>query len=263
MDISTAELVEQLRRLGVRSGSVGSGSVLLVHSSFRAVRPVEGGPAGLIAALLESIGPAGTLVMPAWTGSDEEIFDPRATPASADLGVTADTFWRMRGVHRSRHPFAFAASGPQAAAITNDPIALPPHAPESPVGRVHELDGLVLLLGVGHDANTTVHLAEILARVPYGVTKHITLERDGRPVRLEYRENDHCCQRFALVDDWLRARSLQAEGPVGRASSRLMRARDVVAVVRERLATDPLTFLHPSDAGCDECDEARQSVRYN
>jgi len=258
MEITTAGIVEQLRRLGVRSGSV-----LLVHSSFRAVRPVEGGPAGLVAALQASIGPEGTLVMPSWTGSDEEVFDPVVTPASADLGVTADTFWRVRGVRRSRHPFAFAASGPQAAAITNDPIRFPPHAPGSPVGRVHELDGLVLLLGVGHDANTTVHLGEILASVPYGVTKHITLEREGRPVRLEYRENDHCCQRFAFVDDWLRARALQSEGPVGHAHARLMRARDVVTVVREHLTTDPLTFLHPADAGCDECDEARRSVRYN
>ena len=258
MDITTAGIVEQLRRLGVQPGSV-----LLVHASYRAVRPIEVGPAGLIAALQASIGPAGTLVMPSWTGSDEDVFDPAATPASADLGVTAGTFWRMRGVRRSRHPFAFAASGPHAAAITNDPIAFPPHAPESPVGRVHELDGLVLLLGVGHDANTTIHLGEILAGVPYGVTKHITIERDGRPVRLEYRENDHCCQRFALVGDWLRARALQTEGPVGHAPSSLMRARDVVAVVCEHLTADPLTFLHPVDAGCDECDEARRSVRYN
>ena len=258
MAITNVEIVEQLHRLGVQSGSV-----LLVHSSFRAVRPIEGGPAGLIAALKASIGPDGTLVMPSWTGSDEEVFDPVVTAASTDLGVTADTFWRIRGVRRSRHPFAFAASGPHAASITNDPLSLPPHAPESPVGRVYDLDGLVLLLGVGHDANTTIHLAEILAAVPYGVTKHITIERDGRPVRQEYRENDHCCQRFAFVDDWLRARALQREGPVGHAQARLMRARDVVFVVREHLTSDPLTFLHPVDAGCDECDEARRSVRYN
>src|SRR5262245_60201712 len=154
MEITTTAIVEQLRRLGVRNGDV-----LLVHTSFRAVRPVEGGPAGLVSALAESIGPEGTLVMPSWTGADDDLFDPSVTPAAADLGVTADTFWRRAGVERSRHPFAFAALGPRAVEVTKDPISLPPHAPKSSVGRVHDLDGLVLLLGVGHDAHTTIHLA--------------------------------------------------------------------------------------------------------
>jgi len=256
MEISKQHLVEQLHRLGVRRGDV-----LLVHTSFRAVRPVEGGPAGLIAALQQAVADEGTLVMPSWTGSDEDVFDPTSTAASSDLGVVADTFWRLPGVSRSTHPFAFAAFGPRAARVTGDPIAMPPHAAESPVGRVHELDGRILLLGVGHDANTTLHLAEILAGAPYRVAKSITLERDGRPVRIEYGENDHCCQRFALADDWLRARGLQAEGPVGQTHARLVRARDVVAVAREQLAANPLVFLHPPEAGCEECDDARLSVR--
>jgi hypothetical protein len=74
--LSKAQIVDQLRRLGVAGGGV-----LLVHTSFRAVRPVEGGPAGLIAALCDALG-SGTLVMPSWTGHDEEPFDPSTTPAS-------------------------------------------------------------------------------------------------------------------------------------------------------------------------------------
>jgi aminoglycoside 3-N-acetyltransferase len=248
-------LMEQLRALGVNEGGV-----LLVHTSFRSVRPVEDGPAGLVEALWRSIGRQGTLVMPSWTGSDEEIFDPELTPASRDLGVVADTFWRMPGVLRSRHPFAFAALGPEAARITSDPLPLPPHIPASPVGRVHDLDGQVLLLGVGHDANTTLHLAEILAAVPYGVPKHCTVESGGQPVHVDYRENDHCGQRFALADEWLRDRGLQSEGPVGSAHARLSRARAIVAVAREFLAKDPLVFLHPSGEGCEECDQARASA---
>ena len=253
--ISRDEVVEQLRALGVEEGGV-----LLVHTSFRAVRPVEGGPAGLIEALRAALGPRGTLVMPSWTGDDETPFDPASTPASADLGIMADTFWRMPGVIRSDHPFACAAAGPRAAEITAGPLPLPPHIPESSVGRVHELDGQVLLLGVGHDADTTLHLAELLAGVPYRVRNHITVLRDGQPVRIEYGENDHCCQGFALADGWLRARGLQREGPVGHAEARLIRSRDIVAVAREHLARDPLLFLHPAGAGCEECDEARHSV---
>lgn len=252
---SRAEIADQLRALGVREGGV-----LLVHTSFRAVRPVEGGPLGLIEALRDALGPEGTLVMPSWTGDDDAPFDPAATPASPDLGIVADTFWRLPGVRRSDHPFACAAAGPQAGLITGDPLPLPPHVPASPIGRVHELDGQVLLLGIGHDADSTLHLAEILAGVPYRVPMHCTVLRDGRPVRVDYGENDHCCARFALADGWLRMRGLQAEGPVGHAHARLACARDIVAVAVDHLRRDPLRFLHPEEAGCPDCDEARRSA---
>jgi aminoglycoside N3'-acetyltransferase len=125
---------------------------------------------------------------------------------------------------------------------------------------VHDLDGQVLLLGVNHDADTTLHLAELTAGVPYRQPKFITVMQDGRAVRIDYGENDHCAQRFTLADGWLRERGLQAEGRVGYADARLIRARDVVAVALEHLADDPLVFLHPPGAGCEECDEARRSV---
>jgi len=254
-EMSRSELAHQLRALGVEEGGV-----LLVHMSFRAVRPIEGGPAGLIDALRRALGPRGTLVMPSWTGDDERPFDPVTTPVSPDLGVVAETFWRLPGVARSDHPFAFAAAGPRAARITSGALPLPPHGPESPVGRVHELDGQVLLLGVGHDANTTLHLAEALANVPYRVPKQCTILHEGRPVRIDYQENDHCCARFSLADDWLRAGRLQTEGRVGHAHARLLRARDVVRVALDHLSRDPLVFLHDPDAGCAECDAARRSA---
>ena len=256
--VDPGELTAQLRALGVNPGDV-----LLVHMSYRAVRPVEGGPAGVIEALLSAVGEKGTIVMPSWGNNDDAPFDVAATPVDASLGVTADIFRRMPDVSRSNHPFAFAALGPHAAAITADPLPLPPHRLESPVGRVYEMDGKVLLLGVGHDSDTTIHLAEVFAQVPYGISKHCTVWKDGRHVRVDYLENDHCCQRFALADEWLRAEGVQREGRVGNAHARLVTSRDVVAVVRRRLARDPLVFLHAPEETCAECDEARSSVRPN
>jgi aminoglycoside N3'-acetyltransferase len=249
------QIADALTALGVEQGDV-----LLVHTSYRAVRPVDGGPAGLVAGLRRAVGDGGTLVMPSWTEDDDAVFDPITTPVSSSLGVTAATFAHAPGVLRSAHPFAFAAAGPYAAPIIADPLPIPPHRLDSPIGRVWELDGKVLLLGVGHDSDTTIHLAEALAHVPYGVPKHCTVEQDGRATRVDYLENDHCCQRFALADDWLRSRDLQREGRVGNAHARLIRSRDIVTVVRERLERDPLIFLHAPDDNCAECDEARRSV---
>jgi len=207
-----------------------------------------------------ALGPQGTLVMPSWTGDDETPFDPRTTPAAEDLGATADLFWRQPGVVRSDHLQAFAAIGPRAEAIVKTALPLPPHTPDSPAGRVHDLDGQVLLLGVGHDADTSLHVAELLAKVPYGIPRHCTVMQDGRATRIDYLENDHCCQRFALADGWLRARGLQAEGPVGHGTARLFRARDVVRLAVDELRRDPLLFLHGTGEGCAECDEARRNM---
>jgi aminoglycoside N3'-acetyltransferase len=253
--VSRSELIQQLHGLGVQEGDV-----LLVHTSYRAVRPVEGGPSGLIDALLEAVGPAGTLVMPSWGADPDRVFDPRETPAAGDLGIVADFFWRLPGAVRCDHPQAFAAIGPAAETITSDHLPLPPHIRESPVGRVYDLDGKVLLIGVGHDANTTLHLAEILAEVPYRRPKHCTVLKGGYPIRVDYAENDHCCERFALVDGWLSAAGRQSEGMVGHARARLARARDIVAVAVEHLHRDTLAFLHPPMANCAECDLARASL---
>jgi aminoglycoside N3'-acetyltransferase len=253
--ISRQRLAEQFAALEIKRGEV-----LVVHIGFRAVGLVEGGPPGLIAALLEAIGPDGTLAMPSWTGDDAAPFDPRSTPASADLGIVAETFRKMPGVVRSGHPFAFAALGSRAAEIVEGPLPLPPHAPESPIGTVLHLDGQILLLGCGQDANTTIHLGELLGGAPYRVAKHITVLEGNKPCRIEYGENDHCCARFALMDEWLRERNQMREGAVGYGVARLMRARDIVRVACEQLARDPLIFLHDAAAGCTECDAARASV---
>jgi aminoglycoside 3-N-acetyltransferase len=253
-EANLVQLIEQLQALGVRRGGV-----VLVHTAFRAVGPVEGGPLGLIAALRSAVGPEGTLVMPTMT-SGEAPFDPRSTP-TAEMGITAELFWRQPGVLRSTHPSgSFGAQGPKAEWICQPQPLSPPHGPDSPVGRVHQLGGQVLLLGVTHSEDTTLHLAEALARVPYSTSSPCLVEAEGVTQTVLISEPDHCCVRFRLVDGWLRARGLQREGKVGRADARLCDSREIVAVAVEHLLAEPLTFLCEPGQGCPECDRARASV---
>jgi aminoglycoside 3-N-acetyltransferase len=252
--VTEEEIERQLRELGIREGGV-----LLVHTSFRAVGPVDAGPLGLVRALRRAIGPAGTLVMPTMTDGTTP-FDPKSTPTSG-MGITAELFWRQPGVARSTHPGgSFAAAGPHAAGICAPQPLSPPHGPASPVGRVHDLDGQVLLLGVTHSENTTLHLAEAIAGVPYSVSHPCVLEVDGALQTIWIAETDHCCRGFSIADDWLRARGLQREGRIGSAQARLCGSRELVRVAVEQLRADPLLFLCPAGAGCDECDRARASV---
>lgn len=247
-------VVAQLRALGVAEGCV-----LLVHTMFSQTGPIEGGPNALIDALLEVVGPNGTLVMPSWTEDDDEVFHAESYEVDDHLGVVADEFWQRPGVVRGTHPFAVAAHGPLADQIAGAPFVLPPHAPDSGIARVFDNDGSVLLLGVDHDGDTTIHLGELMANVPYGVPHHITVLENGEPQRIDYAENDHCCQRFILVGEWLRGRGLQREGIVGYGRAQLARSRAIVATVIEELADDPCRFLHPRGT-CESCDEAWATV---
>lgn len=251
--IDAAELLTQLGTLGVRPGSV-----LVVHTAYSKLGPVADGPAGLIRVLQQAVGAAGTLVMPSMSDDDDHLFDPHST-ACHGMGIVADTFWRLPEVLRSDSPHAFAAGGPKAAEITaRHPIDIP-HGLASPIGCVYQLDGDVLLLGVGHDADTTIHLAENMAGVRYRLPKSVVALRDGKLVRVEYGEIDHCCENFNLMDPWLDAQQKQSRGRVGHAEARLIPARAIVETALARLQENETVFLHAP--GIDsECDAARASL---
>lgn len=251
--VSSEQIGRQLSELGVPRGAL-----LVVHCSFSRTGPVQGGPEGLIQALQSSIGPEGTLVMPSMTEVDDEVFDP-ARSHCRGMGVVADTFWRLPGVRRSDSPHAFAARGPLADAITAAHPVTDPHGMQSPVGRVFAHAGHVLLLGVDHDANTTVHLAESLARVDYGLPKYSLLRDGDRIRRIDYVEAQGCCARFVDINPVLERRGAQATGRVGHGVARHVRSHDVVHAALHLLRRDPQAFLHPA-GDCGECDAARRGA---
>ena len=252
--VSTNQLTQQMLELGVVPGGV-----LLVHCSFSKVKPVENDAVGLITALQNALGSNGTLVMPSMSDDDERPFDPLMTPCLG-MGIVANTFWQLPQVLRSDSPHAFAALGSEAARIVAPHPVDVPHGLGSPVGRVYELNGQVLLLGVEHDANTTVHLTEYLFGVRYRIKKHAYLCQNGQLRRFDYEEIDHCCENFRLVDRWLDLQNLQRRGKVGHAEARLVMSRDIVKVVMDQLQRDETVFLHPLGVD-EECDAARASLR--
>ena len=251
--ISSKTLIQNFLKLGIKPGGV-----LLVHTAFSKIKPIEGGPLGLISALRSALGSDGTLVMPSMSYDDDHPFDKTKSPCP-EMGIVADTFWRLPGVLRSDNNHAFAAVGRLAEKIVAPHPMDVPHGLASPVGRVYEMDGQVLLLGVDHGSNTTIHLCENLAGVRYRRAKYITVLKDGQPTRFDYREIDHCCQNFALVDGWLDEKQNQRHGRIGNGETRLMRSRDIVNVVTSHLKQDETIFLHPQGVD-EECDDARASL---
>ncbi len=180
---TVASIASDLRALGVEPGMT-----LLVHSSLSALGWVAGGPQAVILALEDAVAPGGTIVMPShsshltdpapWQAppvpptwwpiirAETPAYDPDLTPTRG-MGVIAETFRKQRGARRSAHPHtSFAAWGEHAAQITDGhplPFGM---GDDSPLAQVYDLDGWVLLLGVGHGNNSSLHLAEYRVALP-------------------------------------------------------------------------------------------------
>jgi aminoglycoside 3-N-acetyltransferase len=160
---SKQDLVNMLRRLGVVAGDT-----LFVHSSLDQFSAFLGKPAEVIAALQESVGPTGTVLMPTlpFQGSAVEyvrqprLFDVLKTPSQ--MGLLTELFRRLPGVIRSVHPtHAVAAWGRRAGEMaTRHFEAATPCGRQSPYGRLLDYEGKILFLGTGIGVMTFFHTIE-------------------------------------------------------------------------------------------------------
>lgn len=245
--ITHGRIVEDLHCLGVSTGDT-----LIVHSSLSALGFVVGGAQTVVEALLESIGSTGTLTMPGHSPALSEpsywknppipsdwwsivratmpAFDLHLTPLR-EMGVIAETFQRLPRVHRSNHPrTSHLAYGPLADEITSRHSLIDGLGEQSPLARLYECDAKVLLLGVSHANNTSLHLAEYRAMWP---SKTRTIQ--GSPILIAgqrewvtYEELDTNADDFNVIGSELVANQLQISGFVGLADAHLMHQRAVV-----------------------------------
>jgi aminoglycoside 3-N-acetyltransferase len=235
-------LAADLRALGVKPGMT-----LLVHSSLSSIGWVCGGPVAVVQALIDALEPSGTLVMPTHTSANSEPshwenppvpaswwetirttmpgFDPLITPTTA-MGRIAEIFRTWPGALRSGHPqVSFAAFGPSAGFITADHTLADALGDGSPLARVYDLDGHVLLLGVGYERNTSFHLAEYRTPGTSQIIEGASVLEDGLPCWKTFYDLDWNSDPFPEIGTAFETASPVNVGTVGSATSRLFRQR--------------------------------------
>lgn len=245
--ITRRRIVQDLRILGIVPGDT-----LIVHSSMSKVGWIPGDAVAVIDALMQAVTPEGTLVLPTMTTGNTEpsgwnyppvpeswwsVIRDEMPPYQADItpvrgmGRIPETFRKYPDVVRSSHPqVSFAAWGKNSHMVVSEHPLDEPYGRRSPLGKMYDLDGKILLIGVDHSNNTSLHLAEHLAQIP-----HHPIQRQGSAVLedglrkwSEWTQIQYDSDDFHQIGADYEVAISYTPGMVGHAVSRLHRVRSVV-----------------------------------
>ena len=240
------EIGEQLRALGVPQDSV-----VLVHTSLRAVGETEGRGEGLLDALIAHCTAAGGLLcIPTHTWA----FGGRPYPLDLTVAETcigtlpniaAADARGTRTTHPSHSMAVFGDPTRVAAFVAGEERMVTPCSPEGCYGKLCEMGGSILLIGVGHNKNTYLHCVEEMMDVPNRlapVRERAVRYADGH-VELRRHCGHHAegirdvSAHFPKYEAAFRHHGYIRDGQIGAAPAQLCSARgmrDVMYLVRER-----------------------------
>ena len=235
-------------------------SVVLMHSSLRLVGPVEGGPRGLLDALIDYFTSQGGLFcVPThtWDNLRKDITLDMSDPHTC-LGALPDLAAAdPRGVRSQNPTHSMVVFGPRERAlafITDDATVCSGTAPESCYGKLYSMGGRVLLVGVAHNKNTYLHCVDEILKTPDRMceeTRDMAVRlTSGEVVRRRFRMYQSSftrdiSSRFPKYETAFRYHGAITDGFVGRAPTQLCDARIMMQTVSTILSrangADPLS----------------------
>lgn len=252
-----SELLSQLEALHIPRGSV-----VLVHSSLRLVGKVEGGAKTLLDAMIEHFTADGGLLCVAahtwanlWATDKDFVLD--ANDPHTCLGAFSDfAAADGRGVRTENptHSMVVFGDRAKAEAFAKGEIDVPSGtAPKSCYGKLYDVGGYVLLVGVSHARNTYLHAVDEILGVPNRLAeqpREVRIKRtDGEVVTRRIRGH-HCTftndisARFPQFETAFRYHGAITDGRLGDAPVQACDARimkQTVQTIFERADRDPLS----------------------
>lgn len=248
--VTRTSLRRDLASLGVQRGDS-----LCVHSSLKKLGFVIGGVRTVVEALQDAVGPEGTIMMPAYSGdlsdpaewkyppvpedwisqirAETPPYDPVLTPTRS-LGAVPEYFRRHPGVVRSAHPqSSFAALGARARELTAGHELAFRFGPKSPLGRLMEMNGKVLMLAAPWDTISFLYLCLFSLGDRPRVQKRAPMIVEGRPQWVEYEDIVYTADWFIPAAEELVARGLGQVGLTGASRSLLFSTREAFPALEE------------------------------
>ena len=237
----------------------------IAHASLKSFGAIQGGAETVLGGLLYYVS---GLMMPAFTYKTmitPEIGPPNNglvyggqrdlnrmaepfhydMPVDSTIGTLPETLRHFPGVMRTAHPIlSFVGIGVDDAFLTQTV-----YSPFAPIGWLADHEGWVLLLGVDHTVNTSIHYAEKLAGrhqfLRWALTPKRIVECPGFPgcsdgfeaIRLDI---VHVTRRVQVGDSFIEAIPLHP----------------LLQSVESRIKRDPLALLCRRDE-CERCDSVR------
>ena len=224
------DIVAAIREMGL-----GEGHKVLVHSSLSSMGHVEGGAETVVEAFLEVLGPEGTLMVPTFTHSSTEYYDPLESPSKN--GAITEAVRHHVGARRSLHPtHAAAVLGPDAEALLQDDLKQGALGEGCALDRFAKRDGWVFLLGVDHQVNSTIHIGEAYGGDPARLAGF----NPDNPKRVILNHPQHGEMEvlltsmmgntvaFKKTEGELRQRGQIIDGQIGDAKCQMMKGQDVI-----------------------------------
>jgi aminoglycoside 3-N-acetyltransferase len=251
--VTRSGLIKDFVDLGVKPGGL-----VMLHASVKAVGWVVGGPDVVLNALRDVLGTRGTLMMyVGWEDNPYDLgtwpeerrrayleecpaFDPATSRANRNWSILTEYLRTTPGACRSANPEkSMAAVGASAEWLTADHPLDYGFGPGSPLEKLCEAGGKVLLLGTPFDSVTLLHYAECLANVAQKrvVRYRMPVLVDGmrRWVDVEEFDSSDGIRNWgggdyfeAIVEEYL-AGGHGRTGLVGTARSYLFDAKDLTA----------------------------------
>ncbi|MHA1531900.1 MAG: aminoglycoside N(3)-acetyltransferase [Candidatus Heimdallarchaeota archaeon] len=239
-------LMKDFRKIGLQAGDI-----VIVHSSMSKIGWIIGGAITVINALMEVLTEDGTLVMPTMVNNTDPAnwnypavpkdwipiirqerppYDPAITPTRS-MGRIPELFRIMPNVLRSNHPqSSFSAWGKHAEEIVSGYKLESNFGHESPLRKVYDLNGKILLLGVHHSSNTSLHYAEVKADLPNFPmeTQGAALLENGKRVWKAWKEMKYDADDFEKIGLAYEKSINYQTGKIGLAKSRLVFSKDII-----------------------------------
>ena len=243
MNVLHNDIVEGLRDSGIEAGDT-----VLLHCSLKSIGFVEGGADTVIDAFVEVLGEDGTLLMPSFQHGSEFFlvdrgcrFDVRTSPS--EVGKVTETFRKRPNVIRSLNPtHCTAGVGKMAGKILSGHEFCPVSCGwGSPYHKICVNRGKIVLLGVGHNSNTTLHFVENVSGAPTVCPikyKAIVVDNYGQEIEVgTYPHMPSLPRKYTKVEKLLIEAGYQTSAKVGNAECKVIKAHEMsellCAVIRE------------------------------